>query len=183
MGSVKLSATLKNLVLFDRSIKKNYYVNDQGEIFSYRLSNKKWNKLKPRKCTNGYYSVSVKGKDSLIHRIVAQTFLENPENKPCVNHKNSIISDNRLENLEWCTHSENTIHSWKKVRMEGNRKVTKNIAGKIGKSRRKMSFEDAIEVRRLYKKGDVFQKDLAKKFNVSRGVITGIINNYSYTEK
>lgn len=67
--------------------------------------------------------------------------------------------------------------------MEGNRKVTKNIAGKIGKSRRKMSFEDAIEVRRLYKKGDVFQKDLAKKFNVSRGVITGIINNYSYTEK
>lgn len=181
MGGVKLS--FESLVLFEKSIKKNYYVNDKGEIFSYRLSNKKWKKIKPRKCTNGYYAVSINGKYPLIHRIVAQAFLKNPENKPCVNHKNSIISDNSLENLEWCTHSENTLHSWEKGRMENNRNITRNIAGEIGKSRRKMSFEDATEVRKLYKNGDILQKDLAKKFNVSRGVITGIINNYSYIEK
>jgi hypothetical protein len=69
----------------------------------------------------GYPQVSLcinqKRKAFKIHRLVANAFIQNPENKPNINHINFITNDNSIFNLEWCTQKENAIHSYKNGRL------------------------------------------------------------------
>lgn len=63
-----------------------------------------------------------------IHRLIAKAFIPNPDNKPYINHINGDGSDNRIENLEWCTPSENVLHS---IHVLGN-KPPVNMLGRTG---------------------------------------------------
>jgi hypothetical protein len=88
--------------------------------------------LKSFKDRHGYSLVNlwVNGKSKLckIHRLVAETFIPNPDKKPCVNHKNGIKSDNRVENLEWVTPKENNAHA---IKIGLKEKLKRNKLGRF----------------------------------------------------
>ena len=72
--------------------------------------------------SRGYASVGLYDNDGnfksiKIHKLVATAFIDNPNKKKYINHINSIKNDNRIENLEWCTESENTIHAYENYLM------------------------------------------------------------------
>lgn len=86
-----------------------FYANNKGEILSDSAysANNKGRRILKQSDNNGYKTVTINGKTNYVHRVVALTFIPNPNNYPCINHKDENKSNNNVENLEWCTHEYN----------------------------------------------------------------------------
>lgn len=148
----------------------NYSIHDDGAVFN----NKTLRFVKPQ--SNGrYYKVtlSVDGKERqyLVHRLVAIAFIPNPYNKPEVNHINGNRFNNRVENLEWVTASENQIHS---VKTNLKKHGTDLWNGKFTK-------EQVLEIISRKHNGESCRK-LGKEFGVDATTISAISRGLRYKQ-
>lgn len=154
-----------------KNIFKYYQISNTGKI-------RRDNKLLKQRIRSKYLSVrlSVDGKifTKTIHRLVAEAFIPNTENNPQVNHKDGNKLNNNVENLEWCTVSENKIHAYK----TGLMNKFQNQGELNGRS--KLKIEEVLTIREIIKNWDGIReyllKDLAEIFNCSRTSILRITN-------
>lgn len=142
-----------------RSLDKSW-LNDRGG-----LCKKPGKILSPELC-HGYYHIKLwkdgRFKWQQMHQLVAIAFIPNPENKPHVNHINSVRSDNRIENLEWCTPKENLVHASLAGRLKhiNGKRVINMETGEVFKSCKEASDKSGINYQtlRAYLNGGIFNK-------------------------
>lgn len=157
-----------------------YMVSNRGNIVSLGKisSHSNLKILKAYTDQDGYLRLSLRKNGTkrkyYVHRLVALAFLSNPHNKPTINHKNGIKNDNRVENLEWATWSENNQHAY-----DTNLNNSLHCCGEKAHNS-KLTEKDVLEIKRQYKSGDYTQTELAIRYNVIHQTISAIIRGKTW---
>ena len=129
---------MRHIILFYYATEDEHiYSSKSRRLITERLNNKGY------KIVN--LSIDGKCKTFSVHRLIAQAYIPNPDNLSAINHKNGIKTDNRIENLEWVTFSENTTHAVATgLLMPTKGRDTKN---------KRFEDEDIKRIKELYSQG------------------------------
>lgn len=148
---------------------ENYSVSSEGQV----RNDKTERIFKLGKDKKGYIRITIQGKVFRVHRLVAENFIENDEGKKEINHINGIKSDNRLENLEWVTSSENRKHAL----------INGLASGLKGSSNPSVKLTElqVLKILNLSEKG-ILQNELASKFNCHQTTISKILSGTIWSE-
>ena len=155
---------------------EDYEVNEFGDVKSHKYNKEKL--LRKRYTQDGYiqYVLLKNGINCTrrAHRLVAEAFIDNPEQKETVNHKDGDKTNNYYENLEWATKKEQMQHAYKL----GLKRPLKGILN----YNHILNEHEVIEIRKLYKphNKEFGMKALAKKYGVSEPTINRVVHNRSY---
>lgn len=134
--------------------------------------------IRPDLSNKGYYRIPlsingiVRAKFGL-HRLLAINFIPNPDNLPCINHKDANPLNNELLNLEWCTQSYNIQYKFDNGYIHHRRTLSDEAVIDIYTTGKVGSFRGVPRI-----KGNI--KELSKKHNTTNTVIMGILNNKTY---
>ena len=142
---------------------EDYIITKDGEI----INKHNHHKLKPQPNGKGYLRVIIGHKRYFVHRLVAETFILNPENKAQVNHKDGNKLNNCVDNLEWVTNQENRNHAV----LNGLHLQGKNCSWS------KLTEEDVFYIRNNKMISNTI---LANKFKVSRRTISDVKQNKTW---
>ena len=152
-----------------------YKVSSWGRIFSFAREGTNGGLLSLIKTPKSYLVVNLYQGSKLtncrVHRLVARAFIPNPDNKPEINHKNGVKTDNRVDNLEWVTHEENITHATKTGLMPKGENCYKA----------KLTEEDVLKIIELLKINFLSMKQIARLFNVGPRQINYISQGKSWT--
>lgn len=158
-----------------RKVSKNYSVNAAGDVFTVRRQGSQGGKMKQLETRDGYMGVMIyiekRPQRMLVHRLIASAFIENPENKPQVNHLDGNKKNNRKDNLEWVTAKENIAHAWV------NNMYVKGENHHLSR----LTTSDINEIKQL-RSGGMYQCEIAKIFSVGPDHISRIVNNKVRTD-
>ena len=167
---------------------ENYFISNFGRVKTINWRNTKREAvLKPATDKKGYLRVALSIGGKLItykvHRLVAIYFLENPENKPQVNHIDGIKSNNVLSNLEWSTNSENQLHAVKLGLVKSKKGTTRNAPWTVGEKNYNSVLTNQIvsEIRSKFKKRIYTRKMLSIEYGVKESTIKDVVLRKSWS--
>jgi len=143
-----------------------YYITTDGRVF------RKGKELKQQTHRKGYKRLDLwidnKRCNKAVHRLVGETYIPNPDNLCCINHKDTDKSNNNVDNLEWITNQGNIDHAHE-YHLFDNIIGEKNVSSKLNENQ-------VREIRQKYVRGKYGYKRLAQEYNMSQTQIRKIID-------